>query len=192
MHQPAVKTAYRTPKGTPEIPEIGIVALPQATLAHLFPVETFMQTVEIIQEFSRSTAEVFEELADHNRLGRVFGLPVVRIRDGNTTVNGVGSVRRLKLGPLPAFEETTTTAEPNTLIEYKITRGSPLSGHWGRQQLTPTAGGGTAGSWRVWVSSCSRGACGCASARNETSAHTHARRHASRRRTEPIDCRAAL
>jgi len=54
-----------------------------------------------------------------------------------------GSVRRIKVGPLPAFEETTTTAQPNTLIEYKITKGSPLSGHWGRQELTPTAGGGT-------------------------------------------------
>ena len=71
------------------------------------------------------------------------GVNITRVSDGATSRNGVGSVRRLKLGPLPAFEETTTTAEPNTLIEYKITKGSPLKGHWGRQELTPTAGGGT-------------------------------------------------
>ncbi len=44
---------------------------------------------------------------------------------------------------MPAFHETVTAAEPNTLIEYKITKGSPLRGHWGKQVLTPTADGGT-------------------------------------------------
>ncbi len=54
-----------------------------------------------------------------------------------------GSTRILKIGPLPAFEETTTKAEPHSLIEYKISKGGPLRGHWGVQKLTPTADGGT-------------------------------------------------
>lgn len=101
------------------------------------------QRVHIIHEFRSDPQTVFERLAEHENLGKVFGAHVTRVSDGTDSRNGVGSVRRLKIGPLPAFEETTTTAQPNTLIEYRITKGSPLSGHWGRQELTPTAGGGT-------------------------------------------------
>jgi hypothetical protein len=101
------------------------------------------QRVHITHEFTSDPQTVFERLAEHENLGAVFGAKVTRVSDGATSRNGVGSVRRLKIGPLPAFEETTTTAQPNTLIEYKITKGSPLKGHWGRQELTPTAGGGT-------------------------------------------------
>ena len=101
------------------------------------------QRVHITHEFKSDPQTVFDKLAEHENLGPVFGAKVTRVSDGATARNGVGSVRRLKIGPLPAFEETTTTAQPNTLIEYKITKGSPLSGHWGRQELTPTAGGGT-------------------------------------------------
>ena len=101
------------------------------------------QRVHITHEFKSDPQTVFDKLTEHENLGPVFGANITRVSDGTTSRNGVGSVRRLKLGPLPAFEETTTTAQPNTLIEYKITKGSPLKGHWGRQELTPTAGGGT-------------------------------------------------
>ncbi len=101
------------------------------------------QRVHITHEFKSDPQTVFEKLAEHENLGKVFGARVTRVSDGTTSRNGVGSVRRLKIGPLPAFEETTTTAQPNTLIEYRITKGSPLKGHWGRQELTPTASGGT-------------------------------------------------
>lgn len=99
--------------------------------------------VRIIHEFRSDLQTVFDKLAEHENLGKVFGAKVTRVSDGTDSRNGAGSVRRLKIGPLPTFEETTTTAQPNTLIEYKITKGSPLSGHWGRQELTPTADGGT-------------------------------------------------
>ena len=101
------------------------------------------QRVHITHEYKSDPQTVFEKLAEHENLGPVFGAKITRVSDGATTRNGVGSVRRIKIGPLPAFEETTTTARPNELIEYKITKGSPLRGHWGRQELTPTADGGT-------------------------------------------------
>ncbi|TDZ90699.1 Polyketide cyclase / dehydrase and lipid transport [Mycobacteroides salmoniphilum] len=104
---------------------------------------TTQQRVHITHEFKSDPQTVFNKLAEHENLGPVFGANVTRVSDGTSTRNGAGSVRRLKVGPLPAFEETTTTAQPNTLIEYKITKGSPLRGHWGRQELTPTASGGT-------------------------------------------------
>lgn len=104
---------------------------------------TTAQRVHITHEFKSDPQTVFDKLAEHENLGPLFGAKVTRVSDGASSRNGVGSVRRIKIGPLPAFQETTTTAQPNTLIEYKITKCSPLKGHWGRQELTPTAGGGT-------------------------------------------------
>ena len=101
------------------------------------------QRVQVTHTFTSDPATVFDKLAEHENLGPVFGAKIKRINDGDTSRNGVGSTRSLKIGPLPAFQETTTVAEPHSLIEYKITQGSPLKGHWGKQQLSPTADGGT-------------------------------------------------
>ncbi|MGU3436330.1 SRPBCC family protein [Actinomycetes bacterium M1A6_2h] len=99
--------------------------------------------VHVTHTFASPPEAVFAALGEHENLGPVFGAKVTRVRDGDASRNGVGSTRALKIGPLPAFEETTTTSEPNSLIEYRITKGSPLKGHWGVQRLTPTADGGT-------------------------------------------------
>jgi hypothetical protein len=101
------------------------------------------QRVHVTHTFTSDPATVFERLSEHENLGPVLGAKVRRVRDGDTSRNGVGSTRSLKIGPLPAFHETTTVSEPHTLIEYTITKGSPLKGHWGRQILTPTPEGGT-------------------------------------------------
>lgn len=101
------------------------------------------QRVHVVHTFTSDPATVFDKLSEHENLGPVLGAKITRLSDGTSTRNGVGSVRRLKIGPLPAFEETVTVADPNTLIEYKVTKGSPLKGHWGKQVLTPTADGGT-------------------------------------------------
>ena len=121
---------------------------------------TTRQRVHITHEFKADPQTVFEKLAEHENLGPLFGAKITRVSDGATSRNGAGSVRRLKIGPLPAFEETTTTAEPNTLIEYKITKGSPLRGHWGRQELTPTEGGGTTLSYTIGFDSAIPGTAG--------------------------------
>jgi hypothetical protein len=101
------------------------------------------QRVHVVHTFTSDPATVFAKLSEHENLGPVFGAKIRRVRDGDTTRNGVGSTRSLKIGPLPAFQETTTVSEPDSLIEYKITQGSPLKGHWGRQILTPLPDGGT-------------------------------------------------
>ncbi len=74
--------------------------------------------------------ETFAILSDHNRLGPILGLPVKRVREGEGSVNGLGSVRKMAFWPID-FDETVTAIEPNALIEYKITRGSPLKNHRG-------------------------------------------------------------
>lgn len=99
--------------------------------------------VHIEHDFAADPATVFAALSEHENLGPVFQARIDRVCDGDAARNGVGSTRRLKIGPLPAFEETTTKSEPNSVIEYRISKGSPLRGHWGVQRLTPTAAGGT-------------------------------------------------
>ena len=101
------------------------------------------QRVHVTHTFTSDPATVFDKLSEHENLGPVFGAKITRVNDGTTSRNGVGSTRKLKIGPLPAFEETTTVSEPHALIEYTITKGSPLKNHWGKQVLTPTAAGGT-------------------------------------------------
>ena len=95
------------------------------------------------QDFTLPVERIYAFLSEHENLGPLFLAKIRRVRDGDTSRNGVGSARSLKLGPLPAFEETTTVSEPNTLIEYRITKGGPLRGHWGVQKLTPITDGGT-------------------------------------------------
>ena len=100
-----------------------------------------MQRVEIDHTFTTPVDRVYAYLAEHENLGPLLGAKVTRVRDGDSTRNGVGSVRRLKIGPLPPFEETVTEAVENELIGYRITKGSPLRGHHGEMRFTPLSTG---------------------------------------------------
>ena len=93
------------------------------------------------QDFARPVAEVFEHLADHNRLREVFGIPVTRIKDGVDSPNGVGSTRRI--GPWPVgIQETVTALNPPNYIEYRISRfGGPVRNHRGHIAFAETATG---------------------------------------------------
>lgn len=98
--------------------------------------------VHVAHDFSKPPERIFVYLAEHEHLADVFGAEVVRLRDGKGGErNGVGSRRRLKMGPLPPFEETVTEFEPAERIVYRITKGSPLRGHVGTMTFLPTAGG---------------------------------------------------
>ena len=103
-----------------------------------------MQTVTIDRDFTLPPDRVFAYLAEHENLEALFGAKIRRLSDGDDgTRNGPGSAREMKIGPLPAFVETTTEVVPNELIRYRITKGSPLRGHEGVMRFSPTAGGGT-------------------------------------------------
>jgi uncharacterized protein YndB with AHSA1/START domain len=103
-----------------------------------------MYRVHIEQDFSRPVEEIFAHLAAHENLEAVFGAKIKRVKDGDDGhLNGVGSVRALRVGPPPWFEETVTEFVPNELIRYRITKGSPLKDHEGVMRFSPTASGGT-------------------------------------------------
>jgi uncharacterized protein YndB with AHSA1/START domain len=102
------------------------------------------QHVHIDHEFAKPVDQVFAYLSEHENLSEVFGANITRVKSGDDGHrNGVGSVRRLKIGPLPAFEETVTRFEPDSRIEYRITKGSPLKDHHGEMQFSSTPSGGS-------------------------------------------------
>jgi hypothetical protein len=97
---------------------------------------------------ARPVQELFADLADHERLHRVFGVRVRRIRDGVGEPNGVGSVRRMGVGPL-RLEETVIAIEPQRSIEYRITRGAgPVRNHSGRLEFS-SVGTGSRVIWTI-------------------------------------------
>ncbi len=102
-----------------------------------------MARVDITHDFAKPIARVYAYLAEHENLGELFGAKITRIRDGDTSRNGVGSVRSLRIAVLPTFQETVTAAVPGELLEYRITAGSPLRGHVGRMEFAPLPNGGT-------------------------------------------------
>lgn len=108
-----------------------------------------MQTVQLTQESTRSVADLYAALADHDRLGGVLGVPVKRIKEGKTSPNGIGSVRKIGMGPV-AIEETVVGAVVDKSIDYKITKGGwPVKDHHGRLTFKALPGGGSQVQWRI-------------------------------------------
>jgi uncharacterized protein YndB with AHSA1/START domain len=102
-----------------------------------------MQRLIFDHDYAMPPERVFAYLSEHENLDDIFGARITRLRDGTDGHrNGVGSVRELKVGPTPPFEETVTEFVPNELIAYEITKGSPLKNHRGEMRFT-TAGEGT-------------------------------------------------
>jgi uncharacterized protein YndB with AHSA1/START domain len=98
--------------------------------------------VHVEHDFAKPPERIFDYLAEHEHLADVFGAKVSRLRDGDAGVrNGVGSVRQLKIGLLPPFEETVTEFVPARRIVYRITKGSPLRGHVGTMTFAPSGDG---------------------------------------------------
>ena len=101
-----------------------------------------MQRLSFKRDFELPPGEVFQFFDEYENLETTFGAAVTRLSDGDDgSRNGAGSRRRVKLGPAPAFEEMVTAYVPDELIEYRVTKGSPLRNHLGEMRFTPIAGG---------------------------------------------------
>lgn len=88
----------------------------------------------ITEKIAAPINDVFDRLADHNRMGEFMSADIRRVKDSTIAaegVNGTGSVRTLKILGLADFDETVVKSEKPNTIEYKITRGSPLKNHLG-------------------------------------------------------------
>ena len=99
------------------------------------------QHIQIHQSFNAPVETIFAILSDHESFGKVLATHIRRVVDSpDENKNGVGSVRRIRSFFLPAFEETIVTFEPNTLIEYVVSKGSPIKNHKGRMQFSQRNG----------------------------------------------------
>jgi len=95
-----------------------------------------VHVVHVEHEFRVPVERVFAHLSEHENLGGVFGMRVERVQDGAPQRNGVGSVRRLSLNGIAPFEETVTAYREHQLIEYTITKGTPLNEHHGAMRFS--------------------------------------------------------
>lgn len=99
------------------------------------------QQILIEREFPLPVDQLFAALTDHENFGRLLGQAIVRIQDGQPSRNGVGAVRRVPLLPGLSFEETVRSYVPDQLMEYQISKGSPVKDHWGRLEFSATPRG---------------------------------------------------
>ena len=109
--------------------------------------------VHVTHDFAKPVGPVFEHLAEHENLPDLLGAKVERLNDGDEHRNGVGSRRRLRVGPTPPFEETVTEFVPNERIEYRVTKGTPLKGHVGTMRFSERQGGGSHLDYTIRLSS---------------------------------------
>lgn len=109
--------------------------------------------VNVKQDFSAPVERVFDHLSEHENLADMFGAKVKRLEDGRPERNGVGSKRQMRIGPTAPFEETITRFEPGSLIEYRITKGTPLRDHVGVMRFTALPGGGSHLDYRIRIAS---------------------------------------
>jgi len=99
------------------------------------------QHIEIQQTFNAPVKTIFNLLTDHESFGKVIATKIIRVVDSQgENKNGVGSTRRISSFPVPAFEETIVTYEPNQLMEYVVSKGSPIKNHKGRMEFSEQEG----------------------------------------------------
>ena len=108
-----------------------------------------LRRVRFTRQFSAPREKVFALFASHERFGAALTGPAGEklgvIRRVETSPDplhpdGVGSVRRIGFGPT-AFEETVVTCQPHALIEYVISKGSPIRNHRGHVVFHDVPGG---------------------------------------------------
>ena len=99
------------------------------------------QQIIIEQLFNAPVETVFSILTDHEEFGRIINAKMKRVIDsGEENKNGLGSVRRISLLPGISFEESVVTFEANQLMEYRVTKGSPIKNHRGRMDFRDDQG----------------------------------------------------
>ncbi len=110
--------------------------------------------VRLRQEFDAPIGQVWGDLSDHANFGRIMGMNIVRIKDSPLPddPNGRGSVRLIK-APILSFEETIRKSEKPTLIEYQISKGTPLHHHYGTMQFDSPAENKTVLSYTIELGS---------------------------------------
>lgn len=101
-----------------------------------------MSTIRVERQLEAPIEGVFEILTDHAAYDRFRGIRYAELlRPGDSERNGVGALRRIKLGPLD-FEEEITAFERPTRMDYVIRKlNVPFEHDGGSIRLEPRDGG---------------------------------------------------
>ena len=88
---------------------------------------------------------VFDCLNDHEQFGRIWPGVTRRVKDSSdpNNVNGVGSEREIKIGPIPGlmiFREAIIRCEKPHLLEYTAIGKAPIKNHLGHIELKTEQG----------------------------------------------------
>ena len=111
-----------------------------------------MHAIQIKKEFNAPVAQVFELLSKHATYNIAFApMQVVRIKDSAVPERpeGVGSVRRMGIGPIKPLQEQITVLEPNQRIEYKIIKNPLIKHHLGTLEFQQVADNKTLVTYRI-------------------------------------------
>jgi ribosome-associated toxin RatA of RatAB toxin-antitoxin module len=94
------------------------------------------QHISITQSLNAPVETIFNIITDHEAFGHVINTKIKRVVDSkDENKNGLGSIRRVSAFPYPAFEETVVAFEPNQVMEYVVSKGSPIKNHKGRMEF---------------------------------------------------------
>ena len=102
-----------------------------------------MNSIQVKKKFEAPIQQVFDLLAKHATYNVAFApIQVERIIDSNDPQrpDGLGSVRRMGIGPVKPLREKITLMQENQRIEYKIIQNPLIKHHLGIiefEALTP-------------------------------------------------------
>lgn len=98
------------------------------------------QQIQLTATVQAPREAVFDFLNDHEQFGRIWAGQTRRVKDSSemNNLNGVGSQREIKLGPIPGlliFREEIITCQRPELLEYSVVGRGPIKNHLGRIAL---------------------------------------------------------
>jgi uncharacterized protein YndB with AHSA1/START domain len=100
-------------------------------------------------DFAVPPQRLWDAITDHEGMSKWAGAPVRLIARGDA--DGVGAVRRIRVGASAIDEEVIYTDAPRRLV-YRIVRGAPVSFHRGEMLVIPTERGSKL-EWKIMLAS---------------------------------------
>jgi len=109
------------------------------------------QTLSFLARYEVAPEALWAVVVDHEGMGDWLDANISVIAGPGD--GGVGTVRRIKSGPLTIDEEVTVCDPPRRMV-YRIVRGLPLLRyHQGEVRVSPWGDSGSELSWSITVSS---------------------------------------
>lgn len=105
--------------------------------------DVYMNSIQVKKKFEAPIQQVFDLLAKHATYNVAFApIQVERVVDSKDPQrpDGLGSVRRMGIGPVKPLREKITLMQENQRIEYKIIQNPLIKHHLGIiefEALTP-------------------------------------------------------